>query len=152
MNILKLWQTCNAFPGGRRIFQILFAFKVPYSGSIRPNILSLKAGHCVVELKDRPFVRNHLKSIHAIALANLGEMASGLAFISALSSDYQAIVKSLSIEFKKKARGKIRAESVCDLSEFADSGEYDAKAVMTDRSGDVVAEIAVHWTYRKKAK
>ena len=53
--------------------------------------LSIKKEQRVV-LKDKRAIRNHLDCIHAIALANLGELASGLALLSIIEPSLKAIV------------------------------------------------------------
>jgi len=76
--LLRLWRRLSPLPAGPWLFSKLFGFAVPYSGSVRPRIRVLEAGHAVVEIPGRRSNRNHLGSVHAIALVNLAEITSGL--------------------------------------------------------------------------
>ena len=113
--------------------------------------MELRPGFVRVSLKDRRAVRNHLNSIHAIALANLGELASGLAMISAVPSSVRAIVVNLEIEYIKKARGSlIAAGSAAPPGNISSSVTSIAEAEITDADGDVVALMKVHWRLSPK--
>jgi acyl-coenzyme A thioesterase PaaI-like protein len=98
-----------------------------------------------MRLADRPGVRNHLNSIHAIALANLGEMASGLAMTTALPPGIRSIVTGLEIGYAKKARGTLTAESRVQVPEVRGDVEHDVQAEIRDSAGDLVATITVRW-------
>jgi acyl-coenzyme A thioesterase PaaI-like protein len=82
---------------------------VTYSGSIHPQVKQLSSGFAEVSMKDRRKLRNHLHCLHAIALANLGELASGLAMLSALTPSARAIVSHIEVEYIKKAHGRLTA-------------------------------------------
>jgi acyl-coenzyme A thioesterase PaaI-like protein len=99
----------------------------------------------VVQLRERRAVRNHLRSVHAIALANLGEMASGLAMTTALPPGIRSIVTGLSIEYAKKARGVLTAESRVTVPAVTEDVEFDVVAGIRDAAGDVVATVTVRW-------
>lgn len=136
---------------GRRLFNFMFARFVPYSGSIKSQIIKLEPGHVVVELKDRKSIRNHLNSIHAIALANLGELSSGLAMIAAVPSDVRAIVVNLEIEYLKKARGKLIAEGrATPPNSITESVSSVAISEIKDEAGDLVSRVTVHWLLSPK--
>ena len=144
--VIALWNRWGKTASGRLLVNILFARAVPYSGSIRAQILSLQPGSTVIALKDRRAVRNHLNSIQAIALANLGEMASGLAMISAISADTRAIVVNLEIEYLKKARGRLIAEGHANPpQQVTGTTTTLVDAEIKDAEGDVVAKLKVHW-------
>jgi len=144
--VYQLWQRFGHNAVGRKIFNFLFARAVPYSGSIHANILTLEPGKVTIELKDRRKVRNHLKSIHAIALANLGELASGLSMISAIPAETRAIVVNLQIEYLKKARGRLLATGTAKPpKEVTEPTKTTVKAVIEDADGDVVATLKVDW-------
>ncbi len=144
--ILKWWQRLSSLPGGARLFSMFLGWMAPYSGTIGALVEELEPGRVRVALRDRRKVRNHLKSIHAIALINLGEIATGLAVLSSLSDNMRGIVLGLQAEYVKKARGKLVAQASLDLPEgFEDNTDFEISAEIIDESGDVVAIVRANW-------
>lgn len=140
-----LWGRLAPLPGGKRLFSFILGWINPYSGSIHPRIVALEPGYARIELRDRRRVRNHLNSIHAVALLNLGEMATGFAMLTGLSATTRGIVTALSITYHKKARGLLTAECRCDVPEVTTDRDYEAVAAITDTAGDVVARVTARW-------
>jgi acyl-coenzyme A thioesterase PaaI-like protein len=144
--LLRLWQRLAPLPGGRWLFSRLLGVFVPYTGTIRPQIHELRPGYVRVGLRDRRRIRNHLNSVHAIALANLGEVASGLALLVSLPPHTRAIVLRLAMEYLKKARGTLLAESTCVVPGVIDAEmEFVVHADIRDGAGDTVARASVCW-------
>lgn len=143
--IRRLWDRLSPLPGGKRLFSIALGRLAPYTGSIRPRILELRSGYARVSMEDRRAVRNHLSSVHAIALMNLAEVATGLALHYDLPDHARAILTGLSIEFVKKARGPLQAESTAPIPAALESEEIDVTTVVRDADGDVVARASARW-------
>lgn len=143
--LLRSWESLSRRPGGRWLFSRLLARTAPYSGSIGARVLALEPGRAVLRLRDRRSVRNHLRSVHAIALANLGELASGLAAMAALPSGVRGIPTEIHIRYLKKARGTLTAHGSARLPEVIDHARTEALAEIRDTSGEVVAEVRVQW-------
>ncbi len=123
----------------------MIGWMIPYSGSIHPRVLELRAGYAKIQMRDRRSVRNHLHSVHAIALMNLGELTTGLAMTLAMPDDARGIVTGLSMEYLKKARGVLTAECIAPPFDATVSGPHDFTADIVDTSGAVVARATAHW-------
>lgn len=144
--LLAIWRRLAPLPGGRRVFGWLIGWAIPYSGTIGARIRFLEPGHCLLLLRDRRGVRNHLRSIHAVALTNAGELASGLAMTTALPPGTRAIVTQLATEYLKKARGVIVVECrVKDAPRPAAPMEVVVESTLTDAAGDIVARVQAKW-------
>ena len=143
-----LWRRLVSLPAGKSIFTFLLGRMTPYSSSIGARVEQLEPGFCRVALRDRRRVRNHLGSIHAMALANLAEMASGLAVLVGLPATVQGIVTGFSISYLKKARGPLIAECRADHLDVTAAQDYEAEVSITDAQGDVVARASARWRLR----
>ena len=123
----------------------MLGLMIPYTGSIHPRVLELRNGYAKVQMRDRRAVRNHLRSVHAIALMNLGEVTTGLAMTLAMPDGARGIVTGLSMEYVKKARGVLTAECTAPPFDATVSGQHDFRADIVDESGDVVARATARW-------
>ena len=136
--IPAVWETACKVPGGKKLFSKAVGRMAPYTGSIGATVVELAPGSSTVVLEDRPAVRNHLKCVHAIALANLGELTANLALIMSMPPATRFIISGLRIEYPKKARGTITATGSCPAITSSERAEYKAIATMRDASGDIV--------------
>ena len=144
--ILTWWYRLSPLPAGRKIFSLGLGWMAPYSSSIGALVEEIKPGYARVSLKDRRRVRNHLHSIHAIALLNLGEIATGLALLSTISANMRGIVLSINADYLKKARGKLTATAEFQLPELlADNTPCAVEAQLKDQSGETVTLVRVTW-------
>lgn len=142
---LQMWRRFRGLPMGQTLFGWALGWMVPYSATIGPRVLHLEPGHARVAIADRRGVRNHLHSVHALALANLGELTSGMAMTTAMPGTVRGIVLEISTEYVKKARGIITAESHATVPAVHGDVEHVVEAEMRDAAGDVVARTRVRW-------
>ncbi len=142
----RLWRFTTRLPAGRWIFSRLFGWFVPYSGSIGAIVDELEPGYCRITTRDRASLRNHLRSIHAVALVNIGEMTSGLAMTMALPGNLRGIVTSIGADYLKKARGTLTAIARVIVPLVGDQAiDCRVETIITDTAGDVVCRVHTVW-------
>lgn len=144
-SILKSWERLSNIPGGKRVFTKVLGTLIPYTGSVPVTVKALKPGSSVVELRDKRSARNHLNSLHAVALMNLAEFSSGLALFTSLPPGMRSILKGFSIDYHKKARGTIIAESQAPKVTAGTETEYLIDVALKNKQGDVVAVAQAKW-------
>lgn len=144
--ILNGWKQAKSIPGGKIIFSLMIKKLIPYTGALRAQIVKLEKGNIELQLKDRRAVRNHLSSIHAMALANLAEFSTGLAIITGLPPKKRAILKGFEIEYLKKARGTLSAKSSYTHKDSNEESQ-DIKVMgdIFNAQGEIVAHVKALW-------
>jgi acyl-coenzyme A thioesterase PaaI-like protein len=148
-SLIASWNRACRLPAGKALFSYAIRRKVPYSGSIKAQVDELKPGYARVRMADRRSVRNHFDSIHAVAMTNLGELASGLAMTASIPAHFRGIPVHFTIDFEKKARGEIVAEGRAPTPETlegaTDQKEYEVTANLEDEEGARVARFTARW-------
>ena len=144
-SILGLWARSANLPFGEAIFSRFIGWAIPYTASISPRVEHLERGHAIVRLEDTRAVRNHLSSIHAIALANLGEFSTGLALTTQMPDGMRAILGSIRIDYLKKARGRLRAEARCGEIAHGQKAEHVITGEIFDSQKLCVARVEATW-------
>lgn len=142
----KLSQFLFKIPGGHWITSRLIGLAVPYSGSIGADVMEMADGSATMSLRDCRKVRNHLNSIHAVALANLGELTANLAILTLCPEHGRFIVTRMDTEYLKKGRGRLLCTcSIPTDLPWSTVERTAATAVITDASGEVVSRVTVYW-------
>jgi acyl-coenzyme A thioesterase PaaI-like protein len=144
-DLLGIYRKLARVPGGKRIFSKAVGMAAPYTGTLPFTVEDLAAGRAKVRLHDKRIVRNHLQSVHAIALMNLGEVSTGLAMYAGLPKGARGIITDLGMSYLKKARGSIVAECVADVPRAAGRHDLTVEAVLRDASGAEVARARAVW-------
>lgn len=147
-HLLSTWDRLSVLPMGSWIFSKALGFFIPYSGSLGAKVLQYQPGYALVELKERRRIRNHLGSIHAAALMNLAELASGLALHSKLPRGMRGIVTTFEVRYLKKARGAICAESIFKDAIPLNESSQQISATIRDADGAIVVEATATWLVR----
>ena len=137
--VMERWSRAKGSRLGRRLFSRALGRFAPYTGTIGARVEELEPGHSLVTMRDRKAVRNHLNSVHAVAMANLTEVSGSLAIIASMQPNTRMIPVRLETEYVKKARGLLTAEGSCESPKPGFEGELQGNVVIRDDSGDEVA-------------
>jgi acyl-coenzyme A thioesterase PaaI-like protein len=137
--VVEKWNRAKGSRWGRWLFSRGVGRFAPYTGTIGARIEELEPGRSVVAMRDRKAVRNHLRSVHAVALTNLVELSGSLAIIASLPPDTRMIPIRLETEFIKKGRGLMTAEAGCLIPSSNEEEELPATVVIRNPAGDEVA-------------
>jgi uncharacterized protein (TIGR00369 family) len=138
------WDYLSRVPRGKQLYSYLVGRYAPYTGTIGAVIEDLREGHSEVSLKDSPAIRNHLRSIHAVALANLAELTGNIALSYSMPADARFIVSKMEIEYLKKARGKVTGICDCPIPSSNEKKTYLVPVEIHDEAGNVVCTAVLH--------
>ena len=143
--IRSTWARLSPLPGGKWLFGRVMRLMNPYSGAVGAEVDTLEPGYARLVLRQRRAVENHLNSVHAIALANIAEMASGLAMLTGLPDTVRGIPTKIAIEYLKKARGVLTAEARVTIPTVTADTDYIVHSIVKNEAGEEVARAQVTW-------
>jgi acyl-coenzyme A thioesterase PaaI-like protein len=139
---LTLYERFRKYPLGDILVSKALGFRAPYFSTIHPRVAELRSGYCRVEIKDRRSIRNHLGSINAGALCTLSELTGGLAVEVTLPAGLRWIPKEMTVQYIKKARGKLVGECSVDPGVLV-PGDIRVPLEIKDGSWDTVLKTVI---------
>ncbi|HEY6878801.1 MAG TPA: hotdog fold domain-containing protein [Polyangiales bacterium] len=152
MNLATMFQNFSQLPWlGRRMFSQLVSAQAPYFASISPLFEVLEPGRVEVSMKNRRAVRNHLGSVHAIAMCNLCEAAGGILMEASLPKTLRWIPRGMTVRYLKKATTDLTARCRMDIPAADFAGDVTLPVQVFDAQEQVVmeADITMYVSLRK---
>ena len=130
MNTLAMYRRLSGIPFGRELFSKAVCRIAPYFSSINPTIETLEPGLVKVSIRNRRSVQNHLKTVHAIAMCNMAELAGGMMTDISIPKGARWIPAGMTVKYLKKAK--------TDLTAVADGRNIDWSI-----NGDIVVPVEI---------
>jgi acyl-coenzyme A thioesterase PaaI-like protein len=150
---LKLWRMLSPKPLGKWLFGKIICFKAPYFNSIAPQFKVLEPGLCLVMIKKRRLVHNHINTVHAIAMCNMAELAGGTMMEVSVPISQRWIPKGMTVRYIKKAETNLTAEArFANVPTYGEAQSMQVNVKVTDVANELVFEASIEmWVAPKKA-
>ena len=128
-SFLETYNKLMKLPFGNYLFNKGVGVVAPFFGKIHPDVIELKSSLCVVRMKDRWGIRNHIGTVNAGAMCTLAELTAGMALDATIPSHLRWIPKKMTVEYLAKGKGTL--EAVCSFDEN------------TIQEGDIVLPVKI---------
>ncbi|HUP91937.1 MAG TPA: DUF4442 domain-containing protein [Solimonas sp.] len=135
-----------------RLVTALFTSQVKFAGTGGVHFVELSSERAVLEMKNRRRVRNHIGGVHAAAMALLAETATGAVFGMNLPAGKLPLLKSMQIDYVRRASGGLRAEATISDAQRAEMalderGNTTVSVRVTDEAGEEPVHCQLVWAW-----
>lgn len=133
----RLFTRCKSLPAPLQSWamSLLFGTAVKFFATARIRITEAEHGRVIMVIRNRRKVQNHIKGVHAAAMALLAESATGLVLGMSLPDDKLPLMKTMKVNYVKRAQG--------DLKAIATLTPEQLRAIENDERGDIVIAVTV---------
>jgi acyl-coenzyme A thioesterase PaaI-like protein len=154
VNLLAVYRTLDRVPVlGRGAFSLAYRCAAPYFLTIPASVVEVGPGMARARMPQRPWLRNHLGTVHAIALCNLAEYAMGAVAEATVPASHRWVPKGMTVEYRAKARGTMNATATLRLpaGPLGDRLELPVQITVSDAAAEEVftATIRIWVTERR---
>lgn len=130
----------------------LFGSQVHFAGTARVRIQHMSHDEVRMSLANRRRVQNHIKGVHAAAMALLAESASGCVVGMNLPDDKLPLIRTLKVDYLKRASGSLRATATLDAEQRRamqeqDRGEVVVPVTVIDERGEQPIRCEMRWAW-----
>ncbi|TCB34142.1 DUF4442 domain-containing protein [Acinetobacter sp. ANC 4910] len=155
----KLVKATSKFPQGIRstLWSKAFGRIVPMVGTANIRYLEVDQHHVVVRIENQRNMQNHIKGVHAAAMALLAETATG--FLTGLHvPDHRILlIKTLHVDYLKVAQGGLTATASLSpeqqkLIAEQEKGELLIPVTVIDDAGNEPIQCQMLWAWLPKRK
>lgn len=133
----------------------LFGSQVKLAGTAGIRVVEMTRTRAVLSIANRRRVQNHIKGVHAAAMALLAESATGFLVGMNLPEQKLLLIKTLKVDYRQRAVGgltavaSLTAEQISAMAE-QDRGEVWVAVRVTDESGNAPIDCAMLWAWVTK--
>jgi len=106
----------------------------------------------VLVIRNRRRVQNHIRTVHASAIATLAESATGAVLAINVPDDRVAVAKSMRLDYRRRAQGDLRAVATLTPAQIEaiqthDHGELEVAVKVYDESDREPVECYILWVW-----
>lgn len=132
-----------------------FGNVIKYAGHSGIRFEALSEKECIVSIKNKKKVQNHIGGVHAAAMALLAETATGFAFGMNVPDNKLPLIKKMDIDYVKRSTGDMRAVATLTEDQIKhiqseDKGEVVVPVVITDDANAEPIKANMTWAWITK--
>ena len=129
---------------------------IPFAGTASCRVEKLTNNECVVKIKKRRKVGNHIGTLHAAAMALAAESATGFVTAMNVPDSRVLVTRNMNLTYLKRTKGDLTATATlsdADLERLRNEerGDISVPVVLKDAEGteSVTAEMIWAWTPKR---
>ncbi len=157
--LMKLVNATEKLPNNVRTFLLSKAFGqfVPLVGTAGLHYDYVSQHKVIVSIKNHRAVQNHIKGVHAAAMALLVETATGFVTVLNVPDHRILLIKSLHVDYLKVAQGNLTAtatlsdEHIKFITE-TEKGELEIPVTVIDDAGQSPIQCKMLWAWLPKKR
>ncbi len=149
----------NRAPAPIRIWLIskMLGYTVKLLGTTKTRIVQLTPQHSEITMRNLRRNRNHIGGVHACAMALAAETATGLLIGMHVADDSVPVIKSMHVDFNKRAYGNITAKAYltyeqCRLIQEHKKGEVTVSCLVQDEHHQEPVQVIMVWAWVEKIR
>ncbi|MCW3478838.1 DUF4442 domain-containing protein [Neisseriaceae bacterium JH1-16] len=155
----RIADKANNLPEGLRSFVLskMFGRIVPFLSTASVRFENVAPERLVVSIRNQRKVQNHIKGVHAAAMALLAETATGFVVGLNVPDDKLMLLKSMKVDYLKRAQGNMRATATLTPEQIAsfhqvEKGDVTVAVSVTDDSGQEPIRCEMVWAWIPKKR
>lgn len=149
----------QGLPAGLRLRAQTFVLgkAVPFLGTAGMQFEQVTQQRVVVSVANKRKVQNHIKGVHAAAMALLAETATGFVVGMNLPDDKLPLLKSMKINYVRRSTGDMRAVAELTSEQIQsilndEKGEVTVNVKVTDAANEQPIECEMIWAWVPKKR
>ncbi|WP_419813408.1 DUF4442 domain-containing protein [Bacterioplanoides sp.] len=139
------------------VISFLMGKVIPFAGTSGTRVEKLTPTECIIVMRNKKKVQNHIGSVHAAAMGLLAESATGFMTGLSVPDDRIIVIRSMKLEYGKRASGDMKAvasfsnEQVQFIKDTP-KGDIEVPVVITDGTGTETVKATMIWAWTPKKK
>lgn len=130
---------------------------VKFAGTAGVDFEEISTERVICHIRNVSKNQNHIKGVHAAAMALLAETATGFAVGMQLPDDKLPLLKSMKVEYVKRAQGDLKAVAALNAEQInevrtLEKGNVTVNVVVTDDAGVEPIKCEMVWAWIPKKR